>query len=253
MNANTEIRYRYALQQGDNALILAQRLSEWCGHGPALEQDIALSNIALDLLGQARMWLSYAAELEGRNRTEDDLAFLRDEREFRNVLLVEQPNGHWGVTILRQFFYDAYSFYSYQALRDSADERMAAIAEKALKETTYHLRFSSEWTIRLGDGTDESRQKMQEALEVLWPYAGELCIPGEVDRIACEQGIAPDLIAIKSKWMQRVSEVLDEAKLNVPADAYMHTGGKEGLHTEYLGRILPEMQFLQRAYPGAKW
>ncbi|MFN4079800.1 MAG: 1,2-phenylacetyl-CoA epoxidase subunit PaaC [Saprospiraceae bacterium] len=253
MNSYTEIRYRYALQQGDNTLILAQRLSEWCGHGPALEQDIALSNIALDLLGQARMWLSYAAELEGRNRTEDDLAFLRDEREFRNVLLVEQPNGHWGTTILRQFFYDAYSYYCYQALRDSADERMAAIAEKAIKETTYHLRFSSEWTIRLGDGTDESRQKMQEALDVLWPYTGELCIPGEVDRIACEQGIAPDLNAIKGKWLQKVSEVLEEAHLNAPADTYMHTGGKEGLHTEHLGHILPEMQFLQRAYPGAKW
>ena len=253
MSADTEIKYRYALQQGDNSLILAQRLCEWCGHGPVLEQDIALSNIALDLLGQARLWLSYAAELEGRNRTEDDLAFLRDEREFRNVLLVEQPNGHWGATIIRQFLYDTYSFYWYQGLRESADERMAAIAEKAIKETTYHLRFSSEWTIRLGDGTDESRRKMQEALDMLWPYSGELCAPSETDQAAFKLGIAPDLQAVKEKWGQKVREIFEEATLSIPENAYMHVGGKEGLHTEHLGHILPEMQFLQRAYPGAKW
>lgn len=243
----------YVLQLGDNALILSHRLSQWCGHGPVLEQDIALTNIALDLLGQARLLLTYAGELEGQGRSEDDLAYFRDAHQFRNVLLVEQPNDDWAHTIVRQFFFDAYHYYHYQALLHSRDERLAAIAEKALKEVTYHLRYSSEWTIRLGDGTEESHRRMQTAVDDLWMFTGELTTPIPIEREAAEAGVGPDLTQIKPLWEAKVREVLQEATLAFPTGSWMQSGGKEGRHTEHLGYILAEMQFLQRAYPGLQW
>lgn len=243
----------YILQLGDNSLILAQRLGEWCGHGPILEQDIALSNIALDLLGQTRNLLTYAGSLEGKGRSEDDLAFLRGEREYRNLLLVEQPNSHWGTTILRQFFFDCFQYYTQQALVHSTDAQLAAIAEKAIKETTYHLRFSSEWVIRLGDGTEESHSRMREALAELWRFTSEIYTPTPADAWAAEQSIGPSLAEIEQAWKTKVREVLTEATLPVPNDQPGLYGGKTGMHTEHLGHILPEMQYLQRMYPGAEW
>lgn len=246
--------FDYVLHLGDNALILAQRLGEWCGHGPVLEQDIAMTNIALDLLGQTRMLFAYAAELEGRGRSEDDLAFFRDVHQFRNVMLVEQPNQDWAFTIARQFFFDCYNFYNYEALLGSNDARIAAIAEKALKEVTYHLRFSSEWMLRLGDGTPLSHQKIQAAVDELWPFTGELTTPNATDREAAEAGIGPDLLKIKPLWEKKVALVLAEATLRQPASStWMQSGGKDGRHTEHLGFILAEMQHLQRTYPGQKW
>jgi ring-1,2-phenylacetyl-CoA epoxidase subunit PaaC len=245
--------FPYVLQLGDNALILSHRLSEWCGHGPVLEQDIALTNIALDLLGQARLLLTYAGELEGQGRTEDDLAGFRDAHQFRNVLLVEQPNGDWAHTIVRQFFFDVYHYYHYQALLQSRDERLAAIAQKALKEVTYHLRYSSEWTIRLGDGTEESHRRMQEAVDDLWMYTGELTTPNDVEYQAAETGVGSDLTQIRPLWEAKVQDVLTEATLRIPTNHWMQSGGKDGRHTEHLGYILAEMQFMQRAYPGLQW
>ncbi len=246
-------KFNYVLHLGDNALILSQRLGEWCGHGPVLEQDIAMTNIALDLLGQARMLLSYAGELEGAQRTEDTLAYFRDEPEFRNVLLVEQPIQDWAHTIVRQFFFDTYNYYHCQALLHSSDERLAAIAEKAFKEITYHLRYSSEWTIRLGDGTDLSRQKMQNAVDNLWMYTGELTTPNATDQAAAAEGFGVDLLKIKPLWDAKVSAVLQEATLKKPDQQWMQSGGKDGRHTEHLGFILAEMQHLQRSYPGQSW
>ncbi len=245
--------FSYVLQLGDNALILSHRLSQWCGHGPVLEQDIALTNIALDLLGQARLLLTYAGELEGQGRSEDDLAYFRDAHQFRNVLLVEQPNDDWAHTIVRQFFFDTYHYYHYQALLHSRDERLAAIAEKAFKEVTYHLRYSSEWTVRLGDGTEESHRRMQAAVDDLWMFTGELTTPTPIEQEAAEAGMGPDLTQIKPLWEAKVREVLQEATLALPTSSWMQSGGKEGRHTEHLGYILAEMQFLQRAYPGLQW
>lgn len=246
-------KFNYVLQLADNALILSQRLGEWCGHGPVLEQDIAMTNIALDLLGQARLLLSYAAELEGRNHTEDDLAYFRDAHEFRNVLLVEQPNQDWAHTIVRQFFFDSYNYLHCQALLRSSDERLSAIAEKAFKEITYHLRYSSEWTIRLGDGTELSRQKMQTAVNNLWTYTGELTTPNETDQAAASEGYGVNLSEIKPLWEAQVKAVLDEATLEMPQEEWMQRGGKNGRHSEYLGFILAEMQHVQRSYPGQEW
>ncbi len=245
--------FEYLLRLADNALILGQRQSEWCGHGPVLEQDIALTNIALDQIGQARMLLAYAGKVEGKGRTEDALAFLRDAGEFRNLLLVEQPNEDWGYTILRQFFFDAFNFFLYQELCDSADADLAVIAQKAIKEITYHLRFSSEWVIRLGDGTDLSHRKMQEALADLWMYTGEMFLPDAIDEWAKDAGIGPSLQAIHVQWNARVREILKEATLELPESGWMQQGGKQGIHTEHLGYILADMQFLQRAYPGLEW
>jgi len=243
----------YLLQLGDNALILSHRLGEWCGHGPVLEQDIALTNIALDLLGQTRMFLSYAGELEGKGRTDDDLAYFRDPLQFRNVLLVEQPNIDWAYTMMRQFFFDTFNYHNLQALLHSKDDRIAAIAEKSLKEATYHLRFSSEWVVRLGDGTEQSRQKMQKALDDLWMFSGELTTPNETDLRMAEMGIAPDMQSIKNLWDAKVKSVLEEATLQIPANTWMQNGGKNGQHSEQLGFILADMQYMQRAYPGLEW
>jgi ring-1,2-phenylacetyl-CoA epoxidase subunit PaaC len=248
-----EAHQNYVLQMGDNALILAQRLGEWCGHGPVLEQDIALTNIALDLLGQARMLLSHAGHLEGRGRTDDDLAFFRDAHEFRNALLVEHPNQDFAYTIARQFFFDAFNFYLLEALAGSSDSHLAGIAEKALKETTYHLRFSSDWMVRLGDGTPISHDKIQTAVDDLWMYTGELTSPSTADRLAAEAGLGIDLATIRPLWEAKVDAVLAEATLTKPAAAWMQEGGKDGRHTEHLGFILAEMQHLQRTYPGQKW
>lgn len=245
--------FNYLLQLGDNALILSQRLGEWCGHGPVLEQDIAMTNIALDLLGQARMLLSYAGELEGAGHSEDDLAYFRDAHQFRNVLLVEQPNTDWAYTIVRQFFFDTFQYFNYQALLKSRDERLSAIAEKALKEVTYHLRFSSEWMVRLGDGTEVSHKKMQTALDDLWMFSGELIRPNDTERRMAEAGIAADLSAIAPLWRAKVAATLEEATLSQPDNDWMQSGGKDGRHSEHLGFMLAEMQHIQRTYPGLEW
>lgn len=245
--------FEYLLRLGDTSLVLGHRLSEWCGHGPQLEEDLALANIAIDLIGQARMLLQYAGEVEGRGRSEDDLAYLRDGREYRNLLLVELPNGHYGDTVARQFLYDAFAMELWSDLTRSRDERLAAIAGKAVKEHEYHWRHSSGWMIRLGDGTEESHAKMQASLERLWPYTGELYTPDAVDEAMHAAGIAPDLAAIATRWRARIAPVLAEATLVRPEDGWMQKGGKTGRHSEHLGRMLAEMQSLHRAYPGAKW
>lgn len=253
MRQFTVIMFEYLLRLGDNSLILSQRLSEWCGHGPVLEQDIALTNIALDLLGQTRMYLTYAGEVEGAGRSEDDIAYFRDAHQFRNCLLVERPNGDFAQTLARQFYFDAFNYYQLKALLHSSDQRLREIAEKALKEVTYHLRFSSEWVIRLGDGTEESHRRMQQAIDLLWPFTGELFTPDALDTEFQEQGIAPDLVEIKGLWHKKVAEVLQEATLSLPTNEWMQSGGKQGRHTEHLGFILAEMQSLQRTYPGNTW
>jgi len=244
----------YLLRQGDNALILAQQLCQWCGKGPALEEDMALSNIALDLLGQTRMWLAYAAELEGQGRDEDKLAFLRDAHQFRNCLLVEQPNGSYADTLMRQFFFDTWHYFLIEGLANSSDGRIAEIAEKSLKEVTYHLRRSGDLVVRLGDGTEESQRRMQAAADELWRFTGEFFIYDEVDQAMVAQGVAPAANVLHGAFLAHVAEVFEEANLVVPPlEQYMQRGGKQGRHTERLGYILAEMQFLQRAYPGAEW
>lgn len=249
-----EAKYQYLLRMGDNALILGHRLSEWCGHGPILEQDIAMTNIALDQVGQARSLLQYAAQLEGKGRTEDDLAYKRDVMEYRNVLLVEQPNEDFAYTIVRQFLFDAFNFLLHKSLVHSNDEHLKAIAEKSLKEITYHLRYSSEWMIRLGDGTAESHQKIQTALDDLFIYTGELLTPDAVDQAIFEAGIGPDLAALQPAYQTKIDEILQQATLQKPEVKYMQSGGKDGrMHTEYLGYILAELQFVQRAYPNMEW
>lgn len=248
-----EALYDYTLRLGDTSLILGHRLSEWCGHGPVLEQDIALINIALDLVGQATSFLAYAAQVEDQGRTADDLAYKRVERHFRNVLLAEQPNEDFAYTIVRQFLFDAFQKPYYERLTRSADAQIAAIAEKSLKEVTYHLRFSSEWMIRLGDGTPTSHEKMQTALDDLWQFTGELFEMTETDHTLIKAGIAVDLSEIKPLWDEKVATILQEATLQQPATGWMQSGGKKGIHSEHLGYILAELQYLPRAYPDAQW
>lgn len=266
----------YTLQIADNALILGHRISEWCGHGPILEQDIAITNTALDHLGQARSLYQYAATqfnalsaeqkkglfssaalqsivADGKQIDEDDLAYLRDGWDFRNVLLVEQPNKDWAYTIARSFFHDCFSYFFYSELKNSKDETLAAIAEKSLKEVTYHIRWSSEWIIRLGDGTEESHNRMQQAINDRWAYTGELVKMNEADKAMLAEGIGVDLAAIASLWNERVASVIEEATLAIPHDTWMQEGGKDGRHTEHLGYILAELQFMQRAYPNMEW
>jgi ring-1,2-phenylacetyl-CoA epoxidase subunit PaaC len=243
----------YTLHLADDALILGHRNSEWCGHGPVLEQDIAITNISLDLIGQARNFYQYAAQLKADGSTEDSLAYLRDGREFKNCLLVEQPNGDWAKTILRQFLFSAYQYYLYQELQNSKDEQLAAIAEKSLKEVNYHLRWSSEWVIRLGDGTEESHQRMIDAVDELWMYTGELFLVTSYELQTASEGIGVDTSSIKSRWEEKVKEVFAEATLTWPNNVFRQTGGKEGKHTEHLGYILAELQFMQRAYPNSEW
>ncbi|MDM9620608.1 phenylacetate-CoA oxygenase subunit PaaI [Rhizobium sp. AC44/96] len=245
--------FEFLKRIGDNTLILGHRVSEWCGHSPALEEDIALSNTALDLIGQTQLWLGLAGEVEGNGRTADNLAYLRDATEFRNVLLVERPNGDFGKTLMRQFLFDAWHFLMLKALLGSTDKRIADIAEKASKEVAYHLDRSRDLVIRLGDGTAESHRRMQEALDDLWPYTGELFAGDAADAALAEGGIAPQPQSLKADWDELVGETLSEATLKKPADGYMHKGGKRGVHTEHMGFILADLQFLQRAYPGATW
>jgi ring-1,2-phenylacetyl-CoA epoxidase subunit PaaC len=249
----TASRVEMLLRLGDNALVLSQRLSEWCGKGPVLEEDLATTNTALDLIGQARMWFTYAGELEGRGRDEDAFAYRRDAHEFRNALLVEQPNGHYGDTIARQFYFDAFHLPLLRALGNSADERIADIAAKSAKEVAYHLERSADWVIRLGDGTDQSHARMQRAVDDLWMYTGELFTADALDAEMASAGLAPDLAALREPWLATVRKVFDEATLAVPGDAWMQSGGKQGVHTEKLGFLLAEMQYLQRAYPDARW
>ncbi|MDP1762492.1 MAG: 1,2-phenylacetyl-CoA epoxidase subunit PaaC [Sediminibacterium sp.] len=243
----------YTLHLADNALIIGHRNSEWCGHGPVLEQDIAISNIALDLIGQARNFYQYAATVSGNGATEDTLAYLRDAIDFKNILLVELPNGDWAQTILKQFFFSTYQYFLYQQLQNSKDAQLAAIAEKALKEVTYHVRWSSEWVIRLGDGTLESKNRMLRAIDEIWSYTGEMFLAASYELQGIREEYAVDLSEIQKNWVQKITSVCIEATLPLPADTWMQSGGKEGKHTEYLGFILADMQFLQRAYPGADW
>jgi ring-1,2-phenylacetyl-CoA epoxidase subunit PaaC len=259
--------FLYTLHLADNALILAQRNAEWTGHGPVLEQDIAITNISLDLLGQARNFYQHAASMYNvfseeekaavdkfiprlwkeynRELQEDDLAFLRDEHQYLNLLIAELPRGDWAFSILRQFFFSAYQFYLYQKLQQSSDAQLAAIAEKSIKETAYHLRWSAEWVIRLGDGTEESNQRIKNALTDLWMFTGEMFEPAQYEEI--------DVASLKEDWLQKLQNVFAEATLELPKTTWTQSGGKEGKHTEYMGYLLAEMQHLQRAYPNATW
>ncbi|MGZ8557939.1 MAG: 1,2-phenylacetyl-CoA epoxidase subunit PaaC [Chitinophagaceae bacterium] len=274
----------YTLHLADNALILGHRNSEWCGHGPVLEQDIAITNISLDLIGQARNFYQYAAAImnaqkapspvmagkamqeaggafafgkpmasEGGEVTEDSLAYFRDSPGFKNLLLVEQPKGDWAQTICRQFFFSAYQYLLFEKLKESKDEQIAAIAVKALKEITYHLRWSSEWVIRLGDGSEESHSRMTKAIDELWGFTGEMFLPSGFELQMLANGIAPDVTLIKANWLQKVKEVFSEAGLTVTPTSLIHTGGKEGKHGEHLDDILNELQSVAREHPAATW
>jgi ring-1,2-phenylacetyl-CoA epoxidase subunit PaaC len=244
---------RYVLRLGDTSLVLGQRLGAWVGHAPALEEDLGLANLALDLIGQARLLLTYAGELEGRGRDEDALAFLRDAPAYANLTLAEQPNQDFGYTIVRQWLIDTWQLELYQALSSSADARLAAIAAKSLKETRYHYRFSSGWLVRLGDGTAESRRRVQGALDDLWRFSGELFAPDEVDAQMQAAAVGPDLASLAAPWSARVDEDLRLATLTRPPAQPYPWHGKRGVHTEHLSHLLAEMQHLQRAYPDARW
>ena len=250
----TQQKFDYLLRLGDNALILSQQLSQLCGKGPALEEDMALTNVALDLLGQTRLWFSYAAELENAGRDEDDIAFMRDAHDFRNCLLVEQPNGNYADTMMRQFFFDTWHYFQLLELTKASDPRIVEVAQKSIKEVTYHLRRSGDLIVRLGDGTAESHQKTQAAADALWMYTGEMFQYDAVDKAMVAAGIAPASELLRAAFLEHVAEIVAEATLVMPApDAWMQKGGKQGTHTEHLGFIRAEMQFLQRAYPGSEW
>ncbi len=243
----------YALRRADDALILGHRLSEWCGHGPMLEEDMALANIGLDLIGQARSLYQYAAELRADGSDEDSLAYLRDAPAYRNLLLAELPNGDFARTIIRQFFYSAFADPYWRAMTRSADPTLAAIAAKSEKETAYHLRHTAEWVIRLGDGTAESAKRAREAVDDLWPYTGEMFEADAAERGLVESGIAVNPDTLRPIFDRKVAEILAEATLAVPKAGWMQSGGRTGRHSEHLGHLLSEMQFLQRSYPGATW
>jgi ring-1,2-phenylacetyl-CoA epoxidase subunit PaaC len=243
----------YLLRLGDDRLVLGHRLSEWCGHAPILEEDIALANIALDLIGQATLFLQLAGRAEGAGRDEDTLAYLREAIDYRNILMVELPKGDFAFTIVRQFLFSAAAIDALDGLTRSRHTDLAGIAAKALKETRYHVRHAGEWVIKLGDGTDESHQRAQAALDGLWRYTGEIFLTDAVDAELIAAGIAPDLAALAPTWRAAVTDVVRRATLALPADGYMQRGGRAGRHTEHLGHLLSEMQILQRSYPGAKW
>ena len=245
--------YTYLLRLGDDALILGHRLSEWCSRGPILEEDLALTNMALDQTGRAQVLLQLAAHTEGENKTADDLAYKRGERRFYNHLLCELPNGDFAITMARQWIFSVYEFEIYQALCHSAHPELAAIAKKAIKEIRYHLAHARDWCLRLGNGTAYSHEKMQQAFNELWMYTGELFNMDECDEVLIAEGFVPDKSAIKSKWLDQVTSILTQATLQVPVVDYMQQGGIKGIHTEHLGHLLSEMQYLQRAYPDAKW
>lgn len=245
--------YKYILGIADNSLILGQRLGELCGHGPSLETDIACTNMSLDLLGQVRSYYQYAAKIEGQGKTEDDIAMLRQEREYLNVLLVEQPNKDFAYTMARQFLFDVYHLLMLQELQKSSDFTLSAIANKSIKEVSYHQRFSSDWIKRLGDGTQVSHQKIQTAINDLWTYTDELFHQTEADIAMVDEGVAVDVTKLKDTYYQKVSEVLQEATLNVPESKYFQKGGKHGVHTEHMGYLLTQLQYMQRAYPNMEW
>ena len=262
----------YTLHLADCNLILTQRNTAWCGHGPILEQDIAITNITLDLIGQSRNFYQYAATLinemnfkelgskapsssekAGDEVSEDSLAYLRTEREFKNSLLTEQENGDWAQTIVRQFFYSVYQYLLYEKMQHSNDAQLAGIAAKSLKEVTYHVTWSSEWVIRLGDGTAESKERITKAVKELWPYTGEMFLVTDYEAAMIAAGIAPDVASLKNEWLKKVTSIFEEATISVPENSFMQTGGKNGIHTEKLGYILSDLQYLQRTYPNATW
>jgi ring-1,2-phenylacetyl-CoA epoxidase subunit PaaC len=243
----------YTLRRADDALILGHRLSEWCGHAPMLEEDMALANMGLDLLGQARELYAYSAEVEGRGNDEDKFAYLRDVRQYRNLLLVEQPNGDFAQTMVRQFFHAAYADLYWRAMMKSADSTLAAIAAKSEKESAYHLRHSSEWIVRLGDGTEESHARAQAAIDHLWAYTGEMFEIDNSERGLIDAGIAVDAAALRPQWFKTVTEVVSEATLVLPKSDWMQQGGRSGRHSEHLGHLLSELQSMQRTFPGATW
>lgn len=245
--------FTYTLRLADNALVLGHRLSEWCGHAPMLEEDLGLANMALDLIGQARNLYAHAGAVEGKGRSEDDLAYLRDCPDWRNILLVERPRGDFAFTILRQFLYAAFMHPYFERLMASKDETLAAVAAKSVKEMAYHLRHAGEWVIRLGDGTEESAARLKEALDELWPFTGEMFEVDGVERALIEAGIAVDPAPIKPIWDETVNQVFGEALLARPRDGWMQSGGRRGEHSEHLGHLLTELQFMQRTYPGATW
>jgi len=243
----------YAVRLGDDALVLGHRLSEWCSNAPYLEEDLALANVALDYIGRARMFFTYAAELRGDGTTEDDYAFLRDNREFLNLLINELPRGDFAYSMARQFFVDVFNLAFLEKLRHSTDKTLAGIAAKAIKETRYHLRRSRDWMLRLGDGTQESHARLQSAVEELWGFTPELFQADEIESSLAEQGIAVDRTQLEDGWRREVDRVLREANIDIPEQTWQVDGGRAGVHTEYLGHMLAEMQFMQRAYPGLEW
>jgi ring-1,2-phenylacetyl-CoA epoxidase subunit PaaC len=243
----------YTLRRADDALILGHRLSEWCGHAPILEEDMALSNIALDLLGQARELYSYAAKVEGKDNDEDKFAYLRDVRQYRNLLLLEQPNGDFARTMARQFFYSAFADLYWRAMMKSGDATLAAVAAKSEKESAYHLRHSSEWIIRLGDGTEESHARAQTAIDDLWAFTGEMFEVDSSERALIDAGIAVDPASLRPQWLKTVSDIVNEATLALPRGDWMQQGGRSGRHSEHLGHLLSELQSMQRTFPGATW
>lgn len=245
--------YKYILGIADNSLILGQRLGELTGHGPSLETDIACTNISLDLFGQVRSYFQYASKIAGDNRTEDDIAMLRKERDYVNVLLVEQPNTNFAYTMARQFLFDVYHLAFLSELEKSKDLTLSAIAKKCIKEVRYHERFSSDWIKRLGDGTEESKAKMQEAINDLWTYTDELFHQTEADKAMVSEGIGVDVTKIKDNYYKSVKEILEESTLEIPESKYFQKGGKDGIHTEHLGYLLAELQYMQRAYPNMEW
>jgi ring-1,2-phenylacetyl-CoA epoxidase subunit PaaC len=243
----------YALRRADDALILGHRLSEWCGHAPMMEEDMALANMGLDLLGQARELYSYAAEVEGRGNDEDKFAYLRDVRQYRNLLLLEQPNGDFARTMTRQFFYAAFADLYWRAMMNSRDATLAAIAAKSEKESAYHVRHCSEWMVRLGDGTDESHRRAQTAVDDLWAYTGEMFEADDSERGLIDAGVAIDPATLRPRWLETISNVLGEATLTLPRSDWMQQGGRSGRHSEHLGHLLSELQSMQRTFPGATW
>jgi ring-1,2-phenylacetyl-CoA epoxidase subunit PaaC len=243
----------YTLRRADDALILGHRLSEWCGHAPMLEEDMALANIALDLLGQARELYGYAAKVEGGDNDEDKLAYLRDVRQYRNLLLAEQPNGDFARTLVRQLYYSAFADLYWRAMMHSTDPTLAAIAAKSEKESAYHLRHSSEWIVRLGDGTDESHARAQTAIDDLWPFTGEMFAVDDSERRLIDAGVAVDPVALRPRWLKTASDVIGEATLLVPSNGWMQQGGRSGRHSEHLGHLLSELQSMQRTFPGVTW
>jgi ring-1,2-phenylacetyl-CoA epoxidase subunit PaaC len=243
----------YTLRRADDALILGHRLSEWCGHAPMMEEDMALANMGLDLLGQARELYSYAAKVEGRGNDEDKFAYLRDVRQYRNLLLAEQPNGDFARTMVRQFFYAAFADPFWRATMKSADPTLAAIAAKSEKESAYHIRHCSEWIVRLGDGTEESHTRTQTAIDDLWAYTGEMFAVDEAERDLIDAGIAVDPASLHAQWLKTVSGIVNEATLVLPANNWMQQGGRSGRHSEHLGHLLSELQSMQRSFPGATW